>query len=88
MEGALLVNKVFKSPDEMITSTALIASLTTICHSQKDLLIAFVGGTIYALIRTYFMFGENSLLLYFKFNFSLIISLVLIYIFSRAVHQY
>lgn len=71
---------------EMQVSIALIASLSTISYNQKNLMITLALCSLYSLLRTYFLYRSGDLLLYFKFNISLNLSLALIVIFSRAVH--
>jgi hypothetical protein len=41
----------------------------------------------YSWIRTYFTLGISDLARYFKFNISVVIVLILIYVFSRRVNQ-
>jgi hypothetical protein len=80
LEAAMIGDKKYYSPDEMLLATALIGCLSTISHNQTNLLISFVTGLLYSLLRTYFIIGRTDLLRYFKFNISLATSFILIYI--------
>jgi len=87
IETTMMSNRVLESIDSMIVGMALIGCLSTISFNQENLLISYLAGGIYSLIRTYFAYGSSEIFKYLKFNFSLILSLILIVFFSRAVNQ-
>jgi hypothetical protein len=50
-------------------------------------MLSYILCSVYSFIRTYFTLGEKDLVRYFKFNISVILALILIYVFSRTVNQ-
>jgi len=86
-EGSMLQDKTFETPEGVLLALAMVGCLSTITHSQRDLLFSYLICCTYSLVRSYFWIGQASLIKYFKFNISVIIAYIMIYVFSRAVHQ-
>ncbi len=83
----MLGDSTFYTPDGVLSAIALVACLSTISHSQKDLLLSYISACLYSFIRTYFWLGRSgNLLRYFKFNITVLLAFTLIYMFSRSVH--
>lgn len=87
LEGAMQGNKILEESDGFLTAASFIACLSTISYNQHYLLLSYLTCTAYSWIRTYFTLGMSDLPRYFKFNISVVIVLILIYVFSRRVNQ-
>ena len=86
-EGSMIQDETFKTPEGVLLALVMVACLSTITHSQRDLLFSYLICCTYSLVRSYFWIGQANLIKYFKFNISVIIAYIMIYVFSRAVHQ-
>jgi hypothetical protein len=86
-EGSMLGDKLFVTPDGVLQAMALVACLSTISHSQRDLLLSYITACLYSIVRTYFWIGQNDILRFVKFNISVITAFIMFYVFSRVVHQ-
>ena len=87
LEGAMQGNKILEESDGLLTAASFIACLSTISYNQYKLLRSYLTCSAYSWIRTYFTLGTSDLARYFKFNISVVIVLILIYVFSRRVNQ-
>lgn len=83
----MLGDQTFRTPDGVLSAIAIVACLSTISHSQKNLLLSYVTTCVYSLIRTFFWLGRTDLFRFFKFNITVLLAFTMIYMFSRSVHQ-
>lgn len=83
----MLGDKTFETPDGVLSAIAIVACLSTINHAQLSLLLSYAISCLYSLIRTYYWIGGSDLIRYFKFNITVILAFIMMYAFSRTVHQ-
>lgn len=89
MEGMMYNSPHFHQRDGAMMGTAMVACLSSISYNHADLLQAFILAFLYSVVRSYFTIAlsvDGDVLRYVKFNVTLLLSLTLIYLFSRSVH--
>lgn len=56
-EGSMMQDETFETPDGVLLALAMVACLSTITHSQLNLLFSYLMCCIYSLVRSYFWIG-------------------------------
>ncbi len=73
------------SSDGWSVIVSIMAFVQTFTYSQLDTLLSYVISIVYSFVRTFYWISDNTRWL--RFNIYLIMTFIIMLIFSRAYHQ-